>query len=533
VGPAPVDGQTVNLRPVLLTALFLLAAIIAIAVAVTGWRQRRLDPVVRPLTVIAAGIATWSIMDAAGVFNPRPDGLTILALLLPGIFAVFAVTTGFYCLSLAVLDRSWRLSRRTALRLAIEPTIVLLLIATNHWQRLFVDDHLTTAADGTATLRFGPAFWLHTLYSYGLLLAGVIRLGRAFIRAHGTHRRIYGWLLLAGLPPVVVNVVTLAFAGRVVDFTAVGFTATVVMMYWVLVFRPIVNLVPVARQQVVHMIDDAVVVVDDNAQILDVNPAAEHLLGATVGAQLAECLGTPVTLATSELTVTDVRGTGTDLNVRISPLRDRRDGSVGWAVVARDVTHINGQRRELELANALLLERLQTIELLRADLADQALRDSLTGLHNRRYLMESLPNDLASAAREHQPVALAILDVDFFKQINDRFGHLVGDEVLIRIAGLLASELRGDDTLVRYGGEEFVVVLPGATAAVAMARIEGLRLRMERDGHDIAVTFSAGVAVATGPETPSGLLRLADAALYAAKHGGRNRVELAAASSVD
>jgi hypothetical protein len=157
VGPAPVDGQTVNLRPVLLTAFFLLAAIIAVAVAVTGWRQRRRNPVVRPLTVIAGGIATWSIMDALGVFNPRPDASTILALL-PGIFAVFAVTTGFYCLSLAVLDRSWRLSRRTALLLAIEPTIVLLLIVTNHWQRLFVDDHLTTAADGTATLRFGPAF---------------------------------------------------------------------------------------------------------------------------------------------------------------------------------------------------------------------------------------------------------------------------------------------------------------------------------------------------------------------------------------
>jgi diguanylate cyclase (GGDEF)-like protein len=223
--------------------------------------------------------------------------------------------------------------------------------------------------------------------------------------------------------------------------------------------------------------------------------------------------------------VTDVRGTGTDLNVRISPLRDRREGGVGWAVVARDVTHINGQRRELELANALLLERLQTIELLRADLADQAMRDSLTGLHNRRYLMQSLPNDLA----EHQLVALAILDVNYSKQINDRFGHLVGDAVLIRVAGLLASELRGDDTLVRYGGEEFVVVLPGATAAVAMARIESLRVRMERDGQDIAVTFSAGAAVSTGAETPERLLQLADAALYAAKHGGRNRVEPAAA----
>ena len=529
MGPAPVDGQTVNLRPVLLTALFLLAAVVAVAVAVTGWRQRRTTPVVRPLTVIAGGIAAWSVMDALGVFFPRPAPSTIVALLLPGIFAVFAVTIGFYCLSLAVVDRSWRLSRRTARLLAIEPTIVLLLIAGNHWQRLFVDDHLTSTPDGGVTLRFGPAFWLHTLYSYGLLVAGIVRIVRAFIGAHGTHRRIYGWLLLAGLPPAVVNLVTLGLAGRVSDFTAVGFTVTVVMLYWVLVFRPIVNLVPVARQQVILMIDDAVVVVDDDARILDVNPAAERLLGAGVGASLTEYLGIPVELRTSELTVTDVRGTGTDLHVRISPLRDRRDGGVGWAVVARDVTHINGQRRQLEQANALLRERLQTIELLRADVAEQALRDSLTGLHNRRYLMESLPTALATAARRQEPVALAILDVDYFKRINDRFGHLVGDEVLIRVAGLLAGELRGDDTLVRYGGEEFVVVLPGATGRVAMDRIEALRVRMERDGHDIAVTFSAGVAVSYGAETPSQLLQLADAALYAAKHGGRNRVELSVA----
>jgi diguanylate cyclase (GGDEF)-like protein len=218
--------------------------------------------------------------------------------------------------------------------------------------------------------------------------------------------------------------------------------------------------------------------------------------------------------------------------VRITALRDRRDGGLGWAVVANDVTRLNDQRRELERANTLLRERLQEIELLRADLAEQALRDSLTGLHNRRYLMQTLPGALVRAAAEHTPISVAILDVDHFKQINDRFGHGVGDEVLVRVSGLLAGALRGDDTLVRYGGEEFVVVLPGATGAHARDRIDALRTRLASEvidagGHPIPVTFSAGIAVADQDVTMAALLQAADAALYSAKRHGRNRVEVA------
>ena len=178
----------------------------------------------------------------------------------------------------------------------------------------------------------------------------------------------------------------------------------------------------------------------------------------------------------------------------------------------------------LSLANIQLRERLQ----------QQSVRDPLTGLYNRRYLEESIQRELGRAKREQAPLAVIMLDLDHFKCINDKHGHSAGDKVLVAVSELLKRALRGEDLICRYGGEEFTLIMPGATLDIALLRAEHLRSSIEQlrievaDDQQLNVTSSMGIAAYPnhGDDTQL-LLSLADDALYEAKSAGRNQVHIA------
>jgi diguanylate cyclase (GGDEF)-like protein len=163
----------------------------------------------------------------------------------------------------------------------------------------------------------------------------------------------------------------------------------------------------------------------------------------------------------------------------------------------------------------------------------ESLSDPLTGLANRRFLQEILLRELRRAQRSNQPVALIIADIDHFKGVNDTYGHNVGDEVLEQIAGIMLSSVRATDFVIRYGGEEFVILQPETRAADAAAVAEKLRKTIgdtimestSRPGITLKVTISAGVAAfPIDGQTGEQVILKADKALYWAKQAGRNRV---------
>jgi len=159
--------------------------------------------------------------------------------------------------------------------------------------------------------------------------------------------------------------------------------------------------------------------------------------------------------------------------------------------------------------------------------------DALTGIPNRRALDQRLQAEVSRANRYGTPLALVMVDLDLFKDLNDHFGHQVGDAVLQAVAGVLESERRGGDIVARYGGEEFVAVLAHADDSAAQAWAERVRGRIaavavDADGQLVRVTASFGVAAARpGDETRDDLVEAADQAMYQAKARGRNRVVLA------
>jgi diguanylate cyclase (GGDEF)-like protein/PAS domain S-box-containing protein len=197
-----------------------------------------------------------------------------------------------------------------------------------------------------------------------------------------------------------------------------------------------------------------------------------------------------------------------------------------------DVTEQNDMEASMRAINDHLMERLGEISALQEQLRKQAMHDSLTGLFNRRYLDEMLERELARAKREGPPLTVMMLDIDFFKKLNDAYGHQAGDEVLRRLADLLRKNSRAEDIPCRYGGEEFLLVLPNMGRADALSRAEQWRhefeaMRIVFGQATMRSTVSIGIALfPEHGQTRDSLIESADKALYAAKHNGRNRVEI-------
>jgi diguanylate cyclase (GGDEF)-like protein/PAS domain S-box-containing protein len=216
----------------------------------------------------------------------------------------------------------------------------------------------------------------------------------------------------------------------------------------------------------------------------------------------------------------------------------RKDGSVFWGDLS--VTGLTDDAGHVETILCVLVNITRSklaeaaLQQTNQRLQQQAIRDPLTGLYNRRYLDETLPREIRRAARQRQPVGVMMLDIDHFKAVNDRYGHAAGDTMLRTLGAFLSTHTRGEDIACRYGGEEFTLVLPGASLDDTRQRAEDIRagvqrLEVDHAGQRLApVTVSLGVAVVANEwGTAELLIRAADQALYQAKRAGRNRVVVA------
>lgn len=207
----------------------------------------------------------------------------------------------------------------------------------------------------------------------------------------------------------------------------------------------------------------------------------------------------------------------------IAPVRNEEGQITNFIAIKQDVTSRKIAEDALYEANLQLKRRLAEIETLKQQLQEQAIRDPLTGLFNRRHLDEALTREFDRARRHSSPLSVILIDVDHFKDVNDTQGHAAGDGILRVLARLLLDSTRSSDTVCRFGGDEFLVLLPEATLESAAQRAERWRSEF-MDQYPGSCSLSIGVAGLQPDDFPDSLIRRSDRALYLAKHRGRNCV---------
>ncbi|WP_097459981.1 GGDEF domain-containing protein [Mangrovitalea sediminis] len=193
---------------------------------------------------------------------------------------------------------------------------------------------------------------------------------------------------------------------------------------------------------------------------------------------------------------------------------------------------INGLREKLRHRNRELQSAMEELNSALARIQELASRDALTGVFNRRHLFYVMAKEINRQRRANGPFSVCILDIDFFKQVNDQYGHIAGDEVLKRVAEAVMNDLRNIDCFGRYGGEEFLLILPQTSLEGARIKAERVRqqietLRFPSIDNAFRITVSIGVAEHWPEEEPDNTINRADSALYEAKTQGRNRIVIA------
>ena len=368
----------------------------------------------------------------------------------------------------------------------------------------------------------GPLYWLKLVNEEVLILVSVVLLAVHAVRTRGKVRLQTSLVCAGALVPFLASM--LYVLGKIpwrLDPAPFAGLITGVLFALALFRLKLFELVPAARALALDAVEDGFLVVDEELRLQDMNRAARQLLGS--GAVLGRPLpnGGDVLNLAVELSTRgegrgecrqDVPGTGERIfQLNACFVEDPDGATTGSAVLIRDVTE-----------NRHLMEALEK----------QALLDPLTGVLNRRGLSEVLERENAQAVRKGASLAVLMVDLDHFKRFNDRYGHAVGDAVLRQTCIRLEACLRAGDVLGRFGGEEFVVLLPDTDDAAARRAAERLRAELSESAMEIGelrldLTASFGGKVGAMEGDATGLLRAADAALYQAKEQGRNRVVFA------
>lgn len=522
-------------------AFSILSTIITLIASLAA--RRRSAPGASALSLLLLGMAIWSACYAtrwldisieAKLFWFRVMFIGVASI--PILFLTFALEfTG---------NESW-LTPRNLILLYILPFISLVLQWTNPSHHLLYQS-LNILPDNESMvmeISRGPWYLIHVIYSYAVIGIGIFLLSQGALRSGPLYRYQYRLILLASLLPWAGNIFKeLNFSSYShLDLAPLTFGISGIIFALAILRTHFMDLIPVARSHLIETMHDGVLVLDGQNRIVDINPAMETFLkgkaSSYIGKNASEVLqpwmektGLFLNEAEKNAELTVPLDPSRYLDLRVTPLYDRNQLLSGRLMVFRDITERKQVEKRLRYVNDKLHGQLIEIGLLQSKLREQAIRDPLTNLFNRRYLEETLDREMSRAARENYPICIIMMDIDHFKRVNDTYGHEAGDLVLRAISDALCDQSRRGDFACRYGGEEFVIVMPNINLETAYERAENLRqtlnlLRVSYEVYSLGVTISMGIACyPENGQTRETVLRAADQAMYAAKEAGRDHI---------
>jgi diguanylate cyclase (GGDEF)-like protein/PAS domain S-box-containing protein len=533
--------------------IVIISAVISIVLGVVSMRFHWQNRMVAYFTLLMFVVAGWLIVliffylsrsnDMAAVWHYAGF---IGIVLIPPLFLIFTLHyTG---------REKWLTSLGWVLIFIIPVTSIIVALTNRLHGLLYQNIHFVVGAplsyiDSVIT---GPYDYVHLLYSYLVVLFAVVLLLQLAASTFRLYRRQAIMVASGAVLVLLINILDSVIPLEKFNHTLVpiGFLLVGIIFFGTIYRYQLLNVIPIARDMLIESISDAMLVLNAQDWIVDINLAAQKIFrinaASVIGHPIQESLplwrdlldlDKDQSLTQTEIDLDQVAHVR-HYHLRISPILDRNNRVIGRLILLRDITPLKQLELELSASNEALKAQLEEINRLQKRLQEQIIRDPLTDLFNRRYLDETLQREIASVRREQQPMSVLMIDLDHFKRINDAYGHVNGDIVLIELSKHLVESVRGSDMVYRYGGEEFMILMKNTTTENACQRAEALRASVEAmefhvDDQLLNLTISIGVATyPTHSAELQGVIEAADAALYRAKAGGRNWVVVAAEADV-
>ena len=481
--------------------------------------------------------------------------------------AVSFLGSGWLFFILFLTDKTRLLSGRRPFLYLLPSFLCLVMVLWNPGQSFMAP------VDGTFVDRvYGPLFWIMVIIQYSYIVAAMLIMFHSLKTVESGHKRkqlaiaAFGIFVLSFFcaVDVMVNVILDGLLPTIPGLMSLGILLSVICFVITIHRDGMFDALRAAQRDIFSYVSTGIMVLDEHSRVLEINKGAAPFVTASKGDIFDMSKYLQMHSAKEETNdflykfryhpqeriQTEIALSGNPVrhvSIQVSPIMDRRGKFIGRIITFHDVTDLRKLVDEMNSKNEALHERnLELITIqeelyqLNQKLEKMAITDSLTGCYNRRYLMSQMEHEVLLCKRYRIPFAVLLFDIDYFKQINDSYGHLAGDEVLKRTAQVVRDNLRRTDILARYGGEEFTIYLPHTAPDQAMMLafriMEAVRQNQVVVGTDvIRVTISMGVFAESGEnltfDDPQTYLRevfaRADAALYEAKNGGRNQVVLA------
>lgn len=513
----------------------------------------------------------WPFCQFASTLTDDP-GLQLFYVLLSFV-AVSLLGSGWLLLTLFITGYAERLSQKRLVLLFVPAVIGAIGVVANPWH-----DFVMPLEGGYIERAYGPWFWVVMFILVSYFVTSLVIMFRAVFSSKTPAMiqkqvkiTLWGIFVLAMFATLdaVLNVLLSRWLPIIPGLTSLGIFLSDLFFVYVIKRYNVFNLVSIAHEDVINTIPYGIMVLDENEVIVEVNKASRFFIEQHVGdAWDMEAFLAGVSVeGNSRKFLNKYRLKKMELCqievivekdhqlchyiLQSSPIVDSALAPLGHLLTFQDVSQERFYAKTMNQQYKTLQERNEALDLIRQELSDAnrkleelVLTDSLTQCYNRRYLTQHLNHEVLTNLQYKMPFSLMLLDIDHFKAINDHYGHVVGDEVLVRTAEALRQSVRSTDILTRYGGEEFMIYLPHTEHDLAIdiaervrQAVESNRISLNYGMGEIAITISVGILsiddfAYEDEDVPEDgeryLIQLFDAvdkALYQAKQKGRNRVE--------
>lgn len=512
--------------------LLIILTVIALTLLIFFYQKRNI-PGVKPFMICVLLVALWNSMAAFSVLLTSLE-MKIIFFQIKMAFIVYI--PAFWLITILELTGKRSFKSRLNVYLIIFPTITAIIVLTFPYNNLFMYNFHLSLVSSFAELEFnkGLWFWINATYNYLMNAISFALLLRETLSNEYAKKRQALVMIIAMIIPVISDIMLVGNLKpyKNLDLTPISFWISFMISVYGIFKYKFMNIILIGREHVFEDMNELMIILDENKKIIDMNKKALQMLNVNI----SEVINLPIDKLIKDIrkyNFTDCLNSALKIQLTcnflgkdityygsVSIIKQIQHHVIGYLLLLEDITELTSTQNKLTEINNELIR-------LNEELYNDSIKDGLTEIYNKKYITTLLRHYVEKSIKNITPLSICILDIDYFKKLNDNYGHLTGDAILKKLSKLIATELGSNGIIGRFGGEEFLLII-NDNLETAYKLCDKIRLKISDykfESIDINVTVSMGISQLVSTDTVSSIIKKTDDYLYIAKANGRNRIE--------